>query len=181
MLAELVGQDGRVEPVESELTAVDQFDQRVQYFRLLAHLVAEAEVLPALDEAQRLHLRARASPGHSSHEASLRFPRARSSLPARGRETSLRTNDTPVPQIGSPRAGIYGPPDLPDKTIAPAGLPAPPHRPQQVAGERLVNERAVAIHADQVFLGAHGADGIVAPLGVVEQRLAHGAVGGVKD
>src|SRR5437764_944879 len=59
MLAELVGEDGGVEPVERELAAVDHVDQRVQHLALLPHFVAEAEVLAALDQADRLGRRDR--------------------------------------------------------------------------------------------------------------------------
>src|SRR5687768_11715399 len=53
MLAELVAEDGGVEPVERELAAADHFHQRVEHLRLVAQLVAEAEPLLALDQVQR--------------------------------------------------------------------------------------------------------------------------------
>src|SRR6266513_1021929 len=72
MLAELVGEDGGVEPVEAQLAPVHHVHQRVQHLRLLARLVAETEVLAALDEAQRLDVSSGSSASPSSHAASLR-------------------------------------------------------------------------------------------------------------
>ena len=53
MLPELVGEHGGVEPVERELAPVDHFHQRVEHLDLLPHLVAEAEVVRALHQAER--------------------------------------------------------------------------------------------------------------------------------
>src|SRR5438132_9388835 len=55
MLPELMGEDGGVEPVKGQLAPLDHFDQRFEHFGLLPHLVAEAELLGALDEVERLH------------------------------------------------------------------------------------------------------------------------------
>src|SRR5258708_39250803 len=55
MLTKLMAQHGGVEPVEGQLAPIDHFDQAFQYFGFLTDLVAKAELLIALDEAQRLH------------------------------------------------------------------------------------------------------------------------------
>src|SRR5688572_4150402 len=55
MLAELVTQHGGVESGDRQLAPVYHFDLRFEPLLLLAHLVTEAEVLVALNEAERLH------------------------------------------------------------------------------------------------------------------------------
>src|SRR5687768_1497206 len=56
MLSELVAEDGGVEPVERQVATVHQVDQGVEHLGLVTDLVAEAEVLVALDETDRLHV-----------------------------------------------------------------------------------------------------------------------------
>src|SRR5262245_55992157 len=55
MLPELMGDDRGVEPVECQLAAVDHIHQRVEHLRLLPHLIAEAEMLLALNQTQGLN------------------------------------------------------------------------------------------------------------------------------
>src|SRR5690349_2192033 len=56
LLAELVGQHRRVEPVERKVPPVHGFHQRLEHLRLLPLLVPEAKVLATLHQAQRLDL-----------------------------------------------------------------------------------------------------------------------------
>src|SRR6185437_11134273 len=56
MLAELVGEDGGVEPIEREIAPIHHFHQRFQHLRLVTHLVTKTKVVAALHEAQRLDL-----------------------------------------------------------------------------------------------------------------------------
>ena len=58
MLAELMGHDGGIEPVEPDVSSLHEIYQRIEHLGLLPRLVAKAEMLASFDQGkcfQRLH------------------------------------------------------------------------------------------------------------------------------
>ena len=61
MLAKLVGEDGGIKPIESNVATIDQIDQGIEDFGLFTNVIAETEMLFTLDQGKCLSSRSRLS------------------------------------------------------------------------------------------------------------------------